>query len=160
MLIRPEKESDHPAIHALLTDVFGQAQEVNLVDNLRADGDLAISLVAKDRDDVIGHIALSRLRSPPGALALAPLAVATSRQRSGVGASLVKAAIVSARQIDTGLIFVLGDPAYYTRFGFDAALAAAFPSRYAGPHFMALLLAAHSPPIAPVIYGDAFDKLC
>ncbi len=136
MLIRAEKDSDRDATHALLTDAFGQAQEADLVDNLHADGDPAISLVARDRDEVIGHVALSRLRPPAGALALAPLAVTQSGRCSGVGASLVKAAIATASQIDDSIVFVLGDPAHYTRFGFDVELAAAFPSPYAGPHFM------------------------
>ena len=81
---------------------------------------------------VVGHVLLSRLVSPPGALALAPLAVLPDRQRRGVGSALVRAALARAREGGGAAAFVLGDPAYYGRFGFSAEAARGYASPYAG----------------------------
>jgi putative acetyltransferase len=104
-------------------------------------------------------VALSRLKSPARALALGPVAVRTARQGQGVGSALVRQANARARELGFDIIFVLGDPGYYSRFGFSVAEAAPFPSPYAGPHFMALRLSERSVPPVPVIYPRAFDKL-
>ena len=118
--IRAERPEDAPAIHALITAAFGQEEEANLVDALRRDGDLWLSLVAEGEDgEITGHIALSRLKSPKHALALAPVSVAPDRQGAGIGSALIKKSIEEARRWREAVIFVLGDPAYYTRFGFS-----------------------------------------
>ena len=56
------------------------------------------------------------------------------------------------------MIFVLGNPSYYKRFGFSVEAAASFPCRYAGPHFMALNLTETMTPAA-LIYAPAFNAL-
>ena len=71
---------------------------------------------------------------------LPPVSVIPARQRSGIGSALIKAAIDRARNESWGAIFVLGDRAYYDRFGFDGNAAAGFTSPYAGEHFMMLKL--------------------
>ena len=159
MIVREEAASDRGAIHALIAEAFGRDAEAGLVDVLRRDGDLVVSLVAETGGVVVGHIALSRLRSPERALALAPLAVALARRRRGVGAALVHNAIDRARRAGESILFVLGDPAYYTRFGFSAAAAAPYPCAYAGPHFMALQLDDSPAAVAAVAYPPAFDDL-
>jgi putative acetyltransferase len=78
------------------------------------------------------------MSAPLRALGLAPVAVAPSRQRSGIGSLLIRRALELAVAGKWEIVFVLGDPAYYRRFGFDQALASGFASCYAGPHFMAL----------------------
>ena len=157
--IRPERAGDHAAIRSVVGEAFGGAQEAHLVDDLRSGGALAVSLVAEHKGRICGHVALSWLRSPPHALALAPLAVSRDHQRRGIGSTLVHGAIDLAQQQDAKIIFVLGDPGYYKRFGFSAEVAAPFPSPYAGPHFMARRLTANEAAIAPVIYADAFNRL-
>lgn len=158
-MIRPEGPSDAPAIAALLTRAFGGPAEAGLVAALRAAGDVAIALVAEDAGGAIaGHVLLSPMRAPFPALSLAPLAVAPDRQNAGVGAALVRAALARAEAEGWRGVFVLGDPAYYGRFGFTAAAAAGFASPYAGPAFQALGLggdlparagaAAHAPAFA------------
>ncbi|MGI9463314.1 MAG: GNAT family N-acetyltransferase [Aestuariivirgaceae bacterium] len=159
MHIRSEREDDRSSIRRVITDAFGQQAEADLVDHLRADGDLAISLIAEQDDEVVGHIALSRLKSPDGALALAPLCVAPSRQRCGIGSALVRQAIEEARRCQSGIVFVLGDPDYYTRFGFSAVVAARFACRFSGPNFMALLPGDGNIASGPVVYPDAFSSL-
>lgn len=157
--IRPESVADAAAIHRLHCTAFTGPGEANLVDDLRAAGDLAISLVAEDETGIVGHVALSRLRSPDRALALAPVAVCPDRQRRSVGHRLITAALSTAREQGAALVFVLGDAAYYGRFGFDARTAVAFPSPYAGPHFMALRLTSDGGTAADVVYPEAFHRL-
>jgi putative acetyltransferase len=77
-------------------------------------------------------------------------------QRGGIDSALVRAAVDRARETGAAIVFVLGAADYYERFGFTVAAAAPFPSRYAGPHFMALRFRAV--PEAPV-YAKPFDAL-
>ncbi|MCC3305374.1 GNAT family N-acetyltransferase [Sneathiella sp. HT1-7] len=158
--LRQERPDDAPAIHALITAAFGQEDEANLVDALRQDGDLWLSLVMEGEDgEIIGHIALSRLKSPKNALALAPVSVTPKRQGEGIGGALIRRAIKEARSKGKTLIFVLGDPAYYTRLGFNVETAAPFDCIYAGDYFMALELGDEKAEVAPVVYADAFGRL-
>ncbi len=159
MKIREERSSDQPAIRALVTDAFGQAQEANLVDALRTTGDLKVSLVAEEDGKLCGHVALSRLTSPARALALAPVSVLTQEQGRGVGSRLIRDAIEQARQLGYEIVFVLGDPEYYSRFGFSPETAVPFPCPYAGPYFMALWLTDERRAPDTVVYASAFGDL-
>lgn len=155
--VRPERTGDGAAINDVIVHAFGRTDEARLVAQLRQDGDAAISLVAIDGDAVIGHVLLSPMSAPFRAVGLAPLSVAPVHQRRGVGAALVNAAIAQARHDGWSAIFVLGDPAYYGRFGFRADLAIGFLSPYAGPHFMALPLAGPLPVASGLVaYATAF----
>jgi putative acetyltransferase len=159
IVIRPERREDGPAIHALITAAFGQEDEAILVDALRRDGDLWLSLVAEEKREIVGHIALSRLKSPAKSLALAPVSVAPARQGEDIGGALIREAIARASVDGEALIFVLGDPAYYTRFGFNVETAVPYDCIYAGDYFMALELAADNVEVAQVVYADAFGGL-
>lgn len=158
-IIRDARESDDAAIREVVRAAFGGVGEADLVDALRRPGDLAVSLVADHDGAVIGHLGLSRLRSPPDGLALAPLSVAPDFQRRGIGGALVEASLERGRGLGYAIVFVLGDPAYYGRFGFSAGEAERYASPYAGPHFMCVLLRSTVGPPAPVIYPPAFDAL-
>ncbi len=138
MLIRDEGPADAPAVRAVVEAAFGRPLEADLIDRLRADGDAAVSLVAVDGGEVVGHVLFSRMAAPFRALALAPVSVAPHRQRSGFGTRLIRAGLDRARKGGWRGVFVLGDPAHYRRFGFDPALARGFACPYAGPHLMAL----------------------
>jgi putative acetyltransferase len=159
MQIRKEQAADVPAIHALVSEAFAGFQEADLVRSLRGAGDLAISMVAVQEGRVVGYAGLSRLGSPACALALAPIAVAEDVRRRGIGASVIRAALDRARQRRYRIVFVLGEPAYYARFGFSSAVALPFPCSYAGPYFMALRLGNAPVERAPVVYAPAFDAL-
>ena len=159
MRIRPETADDRQAIHAVVTAAFGRPHEADLVDTLRIAGDLTVSLVAAEGGDICGHVALSRLKSPERSLALAPVAVSPRIQRYGTGSALVREALNSARQLGYDLVFVVGNPRCYERFGFSSDIASRFPCRFAGPYFMALPLSSLRTDPAPVIYADAFEDL-
>jgi putative acetyltransferase len=93
-------------------------------------------------------------------LALAPVAAAPDRQREGIGSALIEAGHAIARSQGWDAIFVLGDPAYYGRFGYDAELAAGFTSPYAGEYYMVLALTGALPATeGQVSYASAFDGL-
>merc|ERR1719498_1353101 len=127
--IRAEQPSDFDAIHALVTDAFkdhphSDGTEQDLVRRLRAlpDYDSSLFLVACDHAGVVvGFVAFSSVSLPGGkrAVCLAPLAVSPSCQKRGIGAALVKSAIEACKKIGLTAAFVQGNPAYYSRFGFQ-----------------------------------------
>ena len=160
MKIRDEQTTDADAVAHVVGEAFGRADEANLVARLRRDGDAVVSLVAETEDGVIGHVLLSRMDAPFRALALAPLSVLPQHERRGVGAELTRAALERASADDWAAVFVLGDPKYYSRFGFRADLATGFTSLYAGPHLMTLPLRGELPRRSgPIDYAAAFAEL-
>jgi len=132
--IRPEQPSDHTAIHALLESCFPTDAEARLVDALRASNRLLVSLVAIGGGDVVGHIAFSPVVGSDGSagLGLAPVAVAESRRRGGVGAALIERGLEECRRIGCGWVVVLGEPGYYSRFGFGPAPSHGLSDEYGG----------------------------
>ena len=157
MLVRAETDDDRAAIHAVVAAAFGQVEEADLVDRLRADGDCVFSLVADEEGALLGHVMLSIMRAPFRALALAPVSVKPERQGQGVGSALIRAAIAMARADGWQGIFVLGDERYYERFGFDVAAAKGFASPFAGDHFALLSLhALNEPSEGAVTHAPAF----
>jgi putative acetyltransferase len=163
--LRPESADDAIAIKALLEEAFGGGAEAALVERLRATGEMVLALVAiASPDVVVGFIAFERLQiemadgSRTG-IALAPLAVGKAHQRCGIGSALVREGIARLAACHEEIVFVLGDSAFYERFGFSVAAASAFTSRYQGPHFMAIPLAATAPGGGKVHYPAAFDDL-
>lgn len=127
-IIRPETPADIGAIDTLLQLAFDGPVEAKLVRALRDQGDLPISLVVEAEGCIIGHIALSPLAADKPAFALAPLAVHPKAQRLGLGGALIDEAMALTGEAP---IVVLGDPAYYARFGFKHA---DLKSSYAGPY--------------------------
>lgn len=161
MILRSEAAGDLAAVRDLLTAAFPTAVEADLVDRLRADGDLAYALVAVEGEALLGHVALSPMAAAFPALGLAPVAVAAPARRRGVAAALIRRALEEAGAAGWRAAFVLGDPAYYARFGFTAAAAAPFDSPYAGPCLMARGLGGREMPAGPgrVDYAPAFAAL-
>jgi putative acetyltransferase len=122
MLVRAEEERDWPAVDAVNVSAFETPLEANLVDALRARVQPLVSLVAEDNGAVVGHIMFSPV-SLSGhrtlrIMGLAPMAVAQTHQRKGIGSALVHAGLERCKQLGFGAVVVLGHPAYYPRFGF------------------------------------------
>lgn len=129
MLIREAAPADRTAVLQVHRLAFGHDEEGELVDALLADPSARpmLSLLAEDRAGIVGHVLFTRVElvgpeNPPAASILAPLAVVPSAQRSGVGRSLIEAGCERLAGRGVGLVFVLGDPAYYGRRGFTAAV--------------------------------------
>lgn len=161
-MIRHAKPADHPAIRAVVEAAFETAAEADLVERLRAGGDVMFELVEEDDGEIVGHILYSRLWADSVNLyaALAPLAVRPDRQRTGVGKRLTAASIDTARDFGAHAVIVLGHPDYYPKFGFSRDAAARVKSPYsASPAFMALQLedGALDYPVL-VAYPDAFNS--
>jgi putative acetyltransferase len=161
MHIRVETEADRALIGAVHAAAFPTQGEAALVDKLRLDGELSISLVAIVDGTIAGHVAFSRMQAPFRALGLGPVGVVPDHQRSGIGAALIRAGLARAKEQDWEGVFVLGDTDYYERFGFRLDLAAGFSCRYAGEHFMALALNGDTLPQSngEVAYPAAFESV-
>jgi putative acetyltransferase len=161
MLVREERERHYAAVRQLHIDAFPTPAEADLVEQLRRSGDAIISLVVIEQERVVGHAMFSAMRAPSKALGLGPVSVASDKRRSGVAAELIKQGIARAPTQGWDAIFVLGSPAYYSRFGFSAGAASGFMSRYAGPHLMVLALggASLAPRSAQIDYAPAFAAL-
>jgi len=163
LAIRPERPEDSAAIDAVLRAAFPGAAEADLVTRLRADGDLALSLVAEDGGAIIGHIGFVpvALEPDPGyrIWGLAPLAVLPERQGQGVGSALTERGLDDAEDAGIGLVLVLGDQNYYGRFGFDTTLVAEIAVAWAGPYFAGLPLRDLPPPQGRATYPAAFAGL-
>jgi putative acetyltransferase len=143
--IGEESRTDRGRIAAVHREAFGRDAEARLVDALRAEGLGLVSVVARDEAEIFGHAFFSRIfidaekRTLP-AVALAPVAVVPARQRSGIGSGLVRYGIDLCRQRGEDVIFVVGDPHYYARFGFSVEPTSGLTSPYSGSHWMALEL--------------------
>jgi len=126
LTIRPETPGDTGAIRAVNEDAFGNSSEADLVEKLRTRGAITLSLVATDRNKIIGHILFSPVTIASGnaiyeALGLGPMSVLTSCQRQGIGSQLVLAGLQECRRLGNKIVVVLGHPDYYPRFGFVPA---------------------------------------
>jgi putative acetyltransferase len=161
MIVQLETPGDVAAIRAVEEAAFLQSAEAKLVEDLRDAGDSVFSLVAVEDGIIAGHAMFSRLQAPFRALALGPVAVLPDRQRMGVGSRLIREGIARSEAAGWLGIFVLGDPAFYRRFGFDVGKASGFTSPYAGPHLMALPLGGNELPTdaGSIRHAPAFTKL-
>jgi len=149
LIIRPEKPGDTAEIRYLNEQAFGRPAEAQLVDTLRARGNIILSLVGVRNDHVVGHILFSpvTVETERGALpvaGLAPMAIMPTLQRQGIGSLLVTAGLDVCREAGLAGVVVLGHPDYYPRFGFVPASDYGIQSEYAVPEgvFMAIELRA------------------
>lgn len=163
MLIRPETAADTAAIAGVIARAFGNAPhsshtEQYIVRELRAAGTLAVSLVAERGNKVVGHVAFSPVTIGSDAqhwYGLGPLAVEPGLQSQGIGAALVRAGLAQLRKLSAAGCVVLGEPAYYRRFGFKVVPGLFYP----GPppeYFMAQSFTGEVPQGA-VAYHAAFS---
>jgi putative acetyltransferase len=164
--IRAETSKDIAAIRHVVEMAFGQTSEARLVEALREADALITSLVAVEEEQIIGHIAFSAtviesLHATVNAAALAPLAVLPTHQCRGIGSDLVRRGIDHCRRAGYRALLVLGEPAFYQRFGFIKASLHGIRCPFDVPDeaFMAAelfpgALAGHS---GPVKYRPEFD---
>jgi putative acetyltransferase len=122
VVIREERRGDIPAIRDVNRRAFPQEQEANLVDALRSNHAVRLSLVATLADRVVGHIMYSpaQIDQLTGA-GLGPMAVLPELQRHRIGSMLVEAGNRQLNESGCPFIIVLGHAEYYPRFGFVSA---------------------------------------
>ena len=130
MYVRLASVRDTRLASDLVASAFGRHGEALLVENLREQGDIVYEWVATIFEELVGHLVLSRLISPENCLALAPVSVSPLRQKQGIGSALIHAALEVAEEDEWTAVFVLGDPKYYSKFGFDVSQAGGFDTPY------------------------------
>jgi len=139
--IRPERSNDVSAISVLVSAAFATARHTNgreqlIVSGLRDSGSLTISLVAEEGGRLVGHIAFSPVSVTDGSRqwhGLGPVAVEPSSQGMGTGSGLMRSGLAALRRLGSAGCVVLGNPSYYSRFGFrrfDQLRYVAAPAEY------------------------------
>ncbi|HDR7587174.1 GNAT family N-acetyltransferase [Bacillus mycoides] len=130
--IRQEQKNDYRKTEevvkeAFLNEEFSDKKEHELVKRIReCDAFIPeLSIVAVDKETV-DHIMLSKITieqdgTTVDSLALAPVSVAPSHQKKGIGGKLITAALEKAKELGYGSVVVLGHPEYYPKFGFKKA---------------------------------------
>ncbi|AHA06708.1 MULTISPECIES: GNAT family N-acetyltransferase [Bacillus] len=130
--IRQEQKNDYRKTEevvkeAFLNEEFSDKKEHELVKRIReCDAFIPeLSIVAVDKE-IVGHIMLSKITIEQGgttvdSLALAPVSIAPSHQKKGIGGKLITAALEKAKELGYGSVVVLGHPEYYPKFGFERA---------------------------------------
>ena len=162
MRIRDERPEDVPAIYQITKSAFepmpySQGDEQDLINALRENGALAVSLVAQRDAEIVGHIAFSRVtidQRPSNWFDLGPVSVKPGLQSLGIGSALIREGIERIKAMNADGCVLLGYPAYYGRFGFahDPPLTC---NGEAHPNFQQLTLRGTTP-IGDVRYHPAF----
>ena len=126
--IRKEEPIDYDVIYRLTQiafepKAFSDGTEADVIDRLRTSGDLTLSFVAEIESEVVGHIAFSPVvigRLTTGWYGLGPISVHPDHQRKGIGSALVNEGLVSLKNRHADGCALIGDPKFYSRFGFVA----------------------------------------
>ena len=163
-MIREERAGDQSAIFALTKAAFApmpfsDGDEPELIDHLRADGDLTLSLVAERDGVIVGHIAFSPVSISDGTrdwFGLGPVSVTPGLQRSGIGSALIRRGIAMMEEVHRANgIILLGSNEYYPRFGFEHDPELKYPGP--PPEFFQRLVLQGAPPKGVVRYSKAFE---
>ena len=140
MEIRKTRESDLSNVLYVETEAFGYEKEANLVKALLGDSSAMpiLSLLAfNDQEEPVGHILFTKVRitgvEDTAAAILAPLAIIPDEQAKGIGGALIKEGLRLLSESGVDLVFVLGHPGYYPRYGFKPAGALGFEAPYPIP---------------------------
>ena len=164
--IRLATPDDAAAIHQIHAAAFPTEAEAQLVDRIIAAGHDELSLIAEVEGQLVGHVLYSPVtierdgRVMAEGLGLAPVAVLPSHQKQGIGSELINASLQALASAACPFVVVLGEPAYYQRFGFQTASRFQLGNVYGVDEpFMVIEL---TPPALPpggglVKYGTEFD---
>jgi putative acetyltransferase len=126
MHIRDEMPSDEAAIESVIEAAFrdmpySQQTETFIMAALRRSGALTVSLVAEDAGHIVGQAAFSPVTidgKPSDWYGAGPISVTPERQRRGIGSALMEEGLGRLHGLGAGGCMLVGDPAWYRRFGF------------------------------------------
>jgi len=163
-IIRAEELRDVDPIFQVHSRSFPTDAEARLVESLRVTRQMIASFVAEVDDLVVGHIAFSpvSVAGHANGAGLGPLAVLAEHRRKGIGAKLVQQGVEECCAAGIGWIVVLGDPAYYERFGFRPARSFGLKDEFnGGLAFQAIELIAGKLPVGGgvVQYASEFSTV-
>jgi putative acetyltransferase len=163
LTVRLAEDRDRDVIRDVEARAFGGMGEATLVDSLVAANDAVLELVAERDGEIIGHILFSRVFVEAGdtrfpGVALAPAAVVPDWQGKGVGRALIEDAHQRLQASGEKLSVVLGDPAYYGRFGYEHGRAADFESTYQCDALQAIAWG-EAPQSGKLVYATPFGAL-
>ena len=161
--IRKESSEDIDATTALTAAAFEHEEhsshtEQFIVNALRRSKQLTISLVAVENDKIVGHVALSPVSISSGATdwyGLGPISVRPDRQKKGIGSALMHAALAELKRLGGAGCVLLGDPDYYSRFGFKVQPGLTLEG--VPPEYFQALSLGGDYPLGSVQYQAAFD---
>jgi len=134
MIVRREKPEEFPQIYDLVKVAFQTAKvsngkEQDFVNQLRSSNNYIseLALVAEENGGLIGHIMLTKTYIVNNSnkfetLLLAPISVVLEHRNKGVGSNLIRESFKLAKEMGYTSVLLVGDPAYYHRFGFKAAV--------------------------------------
>jgi len=162
LLIRPERPADPAAIESVTVAAFLHAphtdhNEQRIVAALRSAQALSISLVAEVDAAVVGHVAVSPVSiagDSAGWFGLGPVSVVPALQAKGIGSKLVRQALGMLKEQGASGCVVLGDPLYYTRFGFRNEAGLVLPG--VPPEYFMAISFGPTVPAGVVSYHSAF----
>ncbi|HAH07988.1 MAG TPA: GNAT family N-acetyltransferase [Elusimicrobia bacterium] len=139
-IVRPQKPEESALIEEILRKAYGREEEARLFASLRGSQDFLpqASLVADHEGQLVGYVlflkaSLVGANDSHPALAMALFAVLPEFQRRGMGERLIRHSLERCRGINHHLFFVIGDPAYFSRFGFQDAAASGLGVDFAAP---------------------------
>jgi predicted N-acetyltransferase YhbS len=126
--IEAETPADAAGVEALIMAAFGPGRFVKTAERLREGSRPAAGFVARRGDRIIGSVRLwPVLIGETSGLFLGPIAVDAASRSEGLGAELVQACLDQARSMTVGGVLLVGDRAYFERFGFVGAPEAILP---------------------------------
>lgn len=160
--IRPEASGDEDTIFALTEAAFAdmpfsEGDEQHLVNRLRSDRDLTLSLVAEDAERIVGHIAFSPATISDGATqwyGLGPVSVWPELHHKGIGGALIRRGLTDIKGHGAKGVVLLGSDEYYPRFGFKHEPQLTYPGP--PPKFLQVMLIDGDLPSGEVKFAPAF----
>lgn len=163
-ILRLEQPGDEPGIRPL-TEVafkpmpFSDGTEAPIIDDLRRDGDLTLSIVATRAGEIVAHLAFSpvTIDGRPGKwLGLGPVSVLPDLQGQGIGTAIIEEGLSILRSTDIAGCILTGDPRYYRRFGFRSNGKLTY--RDVPPAFIQVLRFRHEDAVGRLAFSPAFER--
>jgi putative acetyltransferase len=162
MEVRSELPGDEAAIAAVIVEAFASAEhsdgtEAQIVEKLKAAGALTVSLVALTDGQIVGHVAISPVTIDGldcGWFGLGPVAVLPRHQKSRIGSALIQRALGRLRELGAAGCVLVGEPSYYSRFGFAVDKRLVYPG--VPPEYFQAIAFTGSVRAGTVAYHPAF----